>query len=93
VSDIVERLRTQIGAPGGYYHGIAAEAADELERLTAELDVLRRATGGLDPALVAKALDFTAELSLCLDGDMAHEDGFTLDEIDALRAATFEAPA
>lgn len=54
-----------------------------------ELGRLRRATGGLDPALVAKALGVASGYPT-VPLVVAH--GFTDDEVAALRAATFEAP-
>lgn len=78
------------------------KAADELERLQGALDAhiavesqlldiataLTRATGGLDPALVAKALTVCGEAARWGSRLIAHS--LTADDIAALKAATFE---
>jgi len=74
-TDIIERLRT-----GTLTRGCAAahEAAELIDRY-------RKATGGLDPALAARYLQWAQEFQYFHPGLT-----FTRDEIAALRAATFE---
>ena len=66
---------------------IFGRCPDEVVRERRELDRYRKATGGLDLALVAKALDTLAH---CWGhGELFH--GWPLADLAALRAATFEA--
>lgn len=79
IDNLIERLEEYFGRfPNtGRAHHLGMDAADAL-------DAYRKATGGLSPELVAKALDIAAR--------RAWLPGLTFDEIDALRAATFEEP-
>ena len=63
---------------------IFGRCPDEVVRERRELDRYRKATGGLDLALVAKVLRIVQRL------DRTQLPELFSDEIDALRAATFE---
>ena len=81
MNEVAERLRAYHRY--GWKHFQLEQCIEDQGIAADELDRYRKATGGLDPALVAKALAATARST-------SMRWWFTADEYTALRAATFE---